>query len=311
MHDPKAILLCNNRYAIPAIRELAFFNQLAAIVVPAQNRLLIEELEPLTGTVPFEKASAAELAETLKRLAKTTQASCGIILGFPFRIRPEALAVLPHGLFNFHFGPLPKYRGPEPLFAQIKNGETFTAVVVHRVIEKMDEGPVCLEERVRIHETESYGMLQSKLAWISASLARQLLQLISFGGKIPERAQTGTEPGWHKKPGFGDVMIRWQDMSSAEIQRLVNACNPWNRGAGARCGEQVYGILEVEIIPGKDEPGTPPGTIVSLNSGGLFVSTLDGKQLKLNVLYTPDGFFSGARAGALGLREGDRFIEPI
>lgn len=308
MSEIRVILLCNHRFAIPAIRELLFFDNLAAILIPGRNKDLAEELGlEIGGRNILHYASRENLTERITHLAEEKSLSAAFMLGFPYKIPPAAVQAFPRGFFNFHFGPLPRYPGPEPLFTQLQRGEKTTGVFVHRVTDEIDRGPLCIEESIRLDENATYGMVQTQLAWISAALARELVQLMKMGVDIPARPQDTDPSVWCARPGLADVFIRFGEMDSVEIRRLVNACNPWNKGAGCRIGDRIFGILEVEITGDLPENKHVAGTIVSLNSGGLFVSTKDGKLIKLNVIYSPEGFISGSRIQIFGIREGNRF----
>ena len=47
-------MLCNDRAAIPAIRDLHFFGYLAALVVPARNKDLADEIRSVLGDPGLE-----------------------------------------------------------------------------------------------------------------------------------------------------------------------------------------------------------------------------------------------------------------
>jgi methionyl-tRNA formyltransferase len=97
-------------------------------------------------------------------------------------------------------------------------------------------------------------------------------------------------------------------MDSAAIKALINACNPWNKGAGTIFNDQVIGITEAEIIEAEEVTAAPPGTIIACNKeDGLIVKTRDGKQLRVNIYYTHQGFFSGYRMQAIGVKAGAAF----
>ncbi|MFL2805331.1 MAG: methionyl-tRNA formyltransferase [Gammaproteobacteria bacterium] len=55
-----------------------------------------------------------------------------------------------HGCLNLHTAPLPKYRGLMPSFWVLKNQESYTAVSVFYVDEKIDSGPILVQEQIEI-----------------------------------------------------------------------------------------------------------------------------------------------------------------
>ena len=55
-----------------------------------------------------------------------------------------------HGCLNLHASALPRWRGAAPIQRAIMAGDSETAVMVMRMEEGLDTGPVCLAERVAI-----------------------------------------------------------------------------------------------------------------------------------------------------------------
>ena len=165
-----------------------------------------------------------------------------------------------------------------------------------------------MEDRIPIEPDDTYGILQTKLAYLGAKLTVALLKTLGFGSSIPSRKQDETKAVYHKRPSLKDVLINWEEMDALTIKALVNACNPWNKGAGTRIHNSMIGLLEVEISGEETTGNITPGTIVSLNSGGLLIATKDNKLLKARIIYVPEGFISGERLGYFGIKQGDRFV---
>jgi len=309
MDQNRIIILCNNRIAIPAIQELNFYGDLAAVIVPDNNDAVKEDVTAALENSGTQKIfiSRENLKNILNDIFLDTGAIAGFIMTFPFKLDKTSIDVAPRGFYNFHYGRLPAYRGPEPIFAQLKNREKLAAVTVHELTEKIDGGAVVLEEKISINDHDTYGILQSRLAKTGARLANQLVKMLNFTNTIPSKAQNESLAAYQLKPALKDVMIDWQEMDSLQIQALINACNPWNKGAGTRINEKTICFLEVEIYDQETPENIAPGTVLSLNSGGLIISTKDRKALKVNVIYCPEGFMSGHRLEIFGIKKGDRF----
>jgi methionyl-tRNA formyltransferase len=97
-------------------------------------------------------------------------------------------------------------------------------------------------------------------------------------------------------------------MSAAVIVRLANACNPWNKGAGAFINNWFIGITEAEIAGDMSEDNILPGTVLACNkSEGLLIASSDKKKLKVNIVYLQEGFYSGYRIAEFGVKEGMKF----
>ncbi|MFW5941569.1 MAG: methionyl-tRNA formyltransferase [Chloroflexota bacterium] len=65
---------------------------------------------------------------------------------FSRRIPPALLALPRHGFLNLHPSLLPAYRGPFPLFWQLRDGLEEGGVTVHFMSEALDAGDIALQE---------------------------------------------------------------------------------------------------------------------------------------------------------------------
>ena len=94
-------------------------------------------------------------------------------------ILPKAiLNVPPKGCFNLHASLLPRWRGAAPIQRAIMAGDLETGVMVMRMEEGLDTGPVALTERLAIGPDANAGEISGRLALAGANLmARALLML--------------------------------------------------------------------------------------------------------------------------------------
>lgn len=307
MNDFRLILLCSGPPALPALREILFSGKLAAIVLPADDTGIRETLEQLsreTG-IPVLPVAKKDYKTVLLSALEEYQPAAGIILGFPFILPPEIFNRPALGFLNFHFGLLPACRGPQPVLRHMLNQDTEAGVTLHRVEKGIDTGPVIMQQRTRISEMDTFGTLLAKLSGQAAGMAADLLRILSFGTTIPSVPQDEGRATYYPKVTAADLMIDWEKSNAAAIIRLINACNPWNKGAGCRLNDGTIGITEAEITGESPEEETDPGTILTCDKeNGLTVKTADHRVIKLNIIYTPEGFFSGHRLQQYGIKAG-------
>lgn len=69
-------------------------------------------------------------------LAQAVMANFGIIL------RKPTLRIPMDGFVNVHFGLLPAYPGRNPLLSALADGERVLGLTLHRVTERVDDGPI-------------------------------------------------------------------------------------------------------------------------------------------------------------------------
>jgi methionyl-tRNA formyltransferase len=309
MHEVKALIGCNNPIALPGIREFLFYGKVAAIVITRRNREMQHIFSAmLEGTgVPLIRVAKKTFVAELEEAITLNQPTIGLLKTFPFVIPPQILSLPPGGFVNFHYGLLPECRGPQPVLRHLLNNDTHAGVTVHKMDAGIDTGEIVLQERLAIDPQDTYGMLQSKLGFLGAKLSVDLLKILSYGSFLPSVPQDESKARYLEMPTADELTIRWDRMTAAEIRRLVNACNPWNKGAGTSLENWVVGITEVRDLGEGPADDRAPGTILTCNeTEGLVVKTLDNHRLKLTIIYTNEGYFSGERMASLGWKEGQR-----
>jgi methionyl-tRNA formyltransferase len=310
MSKIRIILLCGSRFAIPALQELAFFNQLATIVIPAHCKDMIEQVKvTIQGmNIPILEVDRETFAQQLKEALEQYQPTAGIVMSFSYNIPESIYNSIPNGFFNVHPGPLPAYRGADPVFRQIKNRETKAGVTIHKLDEGFDTGPVVVNEMIAIEPSDTYGIVTSKLSITAAKLVRTLIKLLSFGIAIPSRQQDEANATYYKRQSAKEVIIDWETMDAGVIVALVNACNPWNKGALAKINQKIIRLLEVEQVTGYEQPqNAAAGTVIVIDEKGMMVSTANNGMIRVYMVYIEEGFFRASLLGKLGIMPGKCF----
>lgn len=307
------MVLCNNEMAIPAMQQLYMSGSLAVVVVPEKNGDLLFSLKQMlagTGTSIFS-VNKKNLEQCIKKAAAEKNITAAWLMTFAYIIPKPLLKLFPGGFINFHYGLLPQYRGANPVLAQMLNNETHNGITIHIVDEGIDTGPVVMQQKIAIEERDTFGIQLQKLGMLGASMAMQLLQLCRVSIIPPSAPQDESKAKYHRKPVASDLMINWNTMSSKEIIRLINACNPWNKGAGAIIASMVICLTDAEPADDIYMDNAPPGTIITLNrEAGLKIYCFDNKAIKINVIFTPQGFFAGERLADYGVKINDQFLSP-
>lgn len=80
----------------------------------------------------------------------------------PQVLKPKVLNHFQRGGINVHSAPLPKYRGLMPAFWILYHGEKQTAVTVHDLAEKLDNGDILLQKPIDIAPSETWNSLLQK-----------------------------------------------------------------------------------------------------------------------------------------------------
>jgi methionyl-tRNA formyltransferase len=185
------------------------------------------------------------------------------------RILPKAiLEVAPQGCLNVHYSLLPKYRGAAPAAWTIINGDTMAGVTTMQLIEKMDAGPVYLQEAIPVSPEDTTGALQEKLTPVGAKLMLQTIDMLKRGALVPtpqDESAATLAPMLKKEDG----LIDWAH-SAAVIERRIRGFTPWP-SAYTHSRGKLLKIHRARIVSAQNE--ADPGTIVRADDGGFWVAT--------------------------------------
>lgn len=188
------------------------------------------------------------------------------------RILPKSILDLaPHGCLNVHYSLLPKYRGAAPVAWTIINGEEKAGVTTMQLVEKMDAGPVYLQQEVSVDPNETTASLQAKLAPVGASLLLETIRALKNQQLIAQAQDESTAtlaPLIRKENGLVD----WTH-SAAAIERRVRGFTPWP-SAYTHLRGKLLKIHRARIVD-TNQKGRP-GEVVRADSGGFWISTGNG-----------------------------------
>ncbi len=239
-----------------------------------------------------EKIRTAEFLETLR------QWNPEIIVVVAYgRILPKSvLELAPRGCLNVHYSLLPKYRGAAPAAWTIINGESEAGVTTMRLVERMDAGPIYLQEKVPLAPDETAGSLQEKLTPVGARLLLETLCRLKEGSLAPteqDESKATFAPTIKKEDG----RIDWT-RPALEIERRVRGFDPWP-GSFTWVNGKLLKVHRTQLV--SSESSAAPGEVVKADRGGFWVSTgagaiaLEEVQLENKKRIPGVEFIKGAR----------------
>ena len=307
--DIKIILLCSSRFALPALKELAFFNILAVVAIPRYCDEMIENVElVLSGlNIPVIELDKETCTERIGEAIEENEVNLGLVMAFPYKIPSSVYNIPSKGFYNIHPGPLPQYRGTDPVFQQLKNKEKQAGVTVHKLDEGYDTGPLVMIEMLKIDPLDTYGLLTTKLSDLAAKLTGTLIKLLSLELVIASKPQDETKARYFKRQQAADITINWQTMDADSVIALIHACNPWNKGAVAKINNQIIRLLDAVKLPGNSSVNKEPGYILAIEENGISVSTINDGAILVRIIYAEEGFLPASYLGRLGMAPGNRF----
>lgn len=232
------------------------------------------------------------------------------VIGYNRIIHANRFGKVMPGLYNVHFGHLPAYRGPNPVFWQLKKGAPSLAITIHCINEWLDAGAVAWKKEYSNERFFGYGYVHQLMSHYLVEGVHYLLQLKKKGQPIPVTEQDERSAAYFGRPGQQDVCICWNTMRAASICDLVKACNPWNNGAITTYNGFEVRISDAECVSLITSPHGnntyPSGTILDTTNHFL-VSCINNEAIRIHILVVNGNLMPGRFAANYGFTVGQSF----
>ena len=170
------------------------------------------------------------------------------------KIIPKRFLNIPkYGFFNVHASLLAKWRGAAPIQRSIMNLDTETGISIMKINEKLDAGPVILQEKIKINENIDTLTLSRVLSELGARAMLNSLDEI-IDGKAKFIDQNHKQATYAKKILKSEAKIDWKK-NAKSILAKINGLNP-NPGAWFEYDNQRFKVWKAKIINEKNKVGT-------------------------------------------------------
>jgi methionyl-tRNA formyltransferase len=226
------------------------------------------------------------------------------VVGYRHRIDLGRWSGDPLWFFNVHFGPLPQFRGPNPVFWQLKRGLPELGLSIHRLSARYDEGPLVWNKWLENQPHYTYRSVNLLFSQQCVEGCFWVLQHYINRLVLPAIPQEEQYSCYWKAPVLKDVLIDWSCMGAEEICHLIRACNPWNKGAITTVDGVELKVMDGRVAENASSE-TTPGAVVS-DEDTLSVCCCDGKLLRINTVCINDCYVPAYHCGRWGLVSGKR-----
>jgi methionyl-tRNA formyltransferase len=152
-------------------------------------------------------------------------ADVAVVVAYGLILPPDVLQAPRQGCLNLHASALPRWRGAAPIQRAVMAGDSETAVVVMRMEEGLDTGPVCLSESVRIGADTTAGELHDVLASRGADLMVKALSALE-AGRLSETPQSQVGVTYAKKIDKAEAHIDFS-RPAAEVHNQIRGLSPF------------------------------------------------------------------------------------
>jgi methionyl-tRNA formyltransferase len=216
-----------------------------------------ESLKDPASHIPIKEANAEGMVV----------AAYGLIL-------PQAVLDIPaRGCLNIHASLLPRWRGAAPIQRAIEAGDSETGGCIMQMEAGLDTGPVLLEKRLPILDTDSGASLHDKLAVLGA---QAIVEALARLDELRPSAQPQQGVTYASKLSKEDARLDWA-LSAEVLARKIRAFNPVP-GAWTVLGSEPLKIWQAQVVPGKGRPGeilaADNSIVVACGEGALKIAEL-------------------------------------
>jgi methionyl-tRNA formyltransferase len=206
---------------------------------------------------------------------KALRADVAVVVAYGLLLPKPILEGTRLGCYNGHASLLPRWRGAAPIHRAVMAGDAETGLMVMKMDEGLDTGPVAMTKRIAIEPDMTTGELHEALKTTSASLMSKAMAELEAGQlRLSPQSEVGviyakkidkaeTRIDWSKTAGEVHNHIRglspfpgaWCEMEIAgkaeRVKLLKSTLAPHANGLAAKCADGEITILELQRAGGK------------------------------------------------------------
>ncbi len=206
---------------------------------------------------------------------KALNADVAVVVAYGLLLPKPILEGTRLGSYNGHASLLPRWRGAAPIHRAVMAGDAQTGMMVMRMEEGLDTGPVAKTKRVAIESDMTSGELHDVLKMQGAALMAEAMAELETGrldltpqpddgilyAKKIDKSETRID--WSKPAAEVHNHIRglspfpgaWCEMEIGgkpeRVKLLKSTCAPPTSGLAAQCADGAITILELQRAGGK------------------------------------------------------------
>jgi len=305
MVNNRVVFLGTPEFAVPALQKLFDYSYdiCGVFTQPDRPSGRGQKLQP-SPVKMFSQAHGIPVYQPEKiRLEENRPAFDGL--------RPDFIVVAAYGQIlpgwllrsarfapiNIHASLLPYYRGAAPIAWSIINGDAITGVTTMIMHEKLDSGPMLMQQEVPVSLTVTAGELSTDLSEIGADL---LIRTLDAYESLKPIVQDESKVTWAPRITKEMARISWEK-PALELHNRIRGMNPW---PVAYCDFRGGRLQIWRSIPEAESLSSAgiPGTFLGISQDAVRVQCGQGTVLNLKEVQMPAKsrvtgleFASGAR----------------
>jgi len=184
------------------------------------EKLALERHIPITYT---DDVQSKQFAFEIEKL----QPDYILVACFPFRLPTNIFQLPKIASLNIHPSMLPGYRGPQPLFWQLRNGELKMGVTLHLISEELDAGNILLQNEVPLRAGMRGRAIEARLGEFGAKQFLEAMRLYQLNNINPQE-QSWIKATYNPNPKYEDFEIS-PSWSARRAFMFMRGTEEWGR----------------------------------------------------------------------------------
>jgi methionyl-tRNA formyltransferase len=244
----RVIFMGTPEFSVPVLRAIAEAGHEIAAVYTQPPRAAGRRGLELTPSPVQREAERLDIAvrtpislksETEQAAFRALQADVAVVVAYGLLL-PKAILEAPRlGCINGHASLLPRWRGAAPIQRAIMAGDTETGMMVMRMEEGLDTGPVALVEKCAIGPDMTAGDLHDRLMNIGAALMVEALSRLETN-TLASALQATDGVTYARKIDKSETRVDWT-RPAGEVHNHIRGLSPF---PGAWCEADIGGRTE-------------------------------------------------------------------
>lgn len=275
MKDLKVVFMGTPEYSVPVLQALIDnCNVIGVVTQPDKEVGRHQELE----ASPIKKLAQKYNIKVVQPEKIRTDFNCVLDLNpdiivtcaYGQIIPVEILEYPKYKCINVHASLLPKYRGGAPIHRAIINGEKETGITIMYMAPGMDDGDIISQEKIKIGENDTVGVIHDKLSVLGSELLMKTLPKI-LDGTNDRIKQDESKVSLAKIIKKEDEIVDFDD-SAVNVHNKIRGLSPFPGAYSLLDGKRVK-FYQSKIE--KDNSKNIPGTIVKIDKDAIYIKTKD------------------------------------